>query len=61
MAFIELDDSTSTADVTIFPKLWKRISEEITTGALILMDARVEQEQPVIKLIADNVQIYKEQ
>jgi len=61
MAFLELDDSTASADVTIFPRLWKNLSEKgLIAGSLIKMDAKIEQEEPIIKIIAENVQIHKE-
>ena len=61
MAFIEIDDATEIGEVTIFPNLWKRLSPNpITSGNLLRLEVKVEQEEPVIKLIAESIQRYEE-
>ena len=61
MAFMEIDDSTAIADVTIFSNLWKKISDkEIVPGTLLRLNVRVEQEEPAIKLMAENINVYQE-
>lgn len=61
MAFVEIDDATAVADLTIFSKLWSKLEGEgIETGSLLKMDVKVESEEPSIKLIAENIKIYKE-
>ena len=60
MAFAEIDDSTATADLTIFSKLWTKVEPNIEQGSLIRAQVKVESEAPDIKLIAENIEIYKE-
>ena len=61
MAFLEIDDATALADLTVFTKLWSRLEAEgIEPGSLLKMDVKVESEEPTVKLIAENIQIYKE-
>ena len=60
MAFMEIDDSTANAEVTIFPRVFSRIKEDIAVGKLVHVKIRTEKEEPTIKLIADLVQVYKE-
>lgn len=61
MAFLEIDDATATADVTIFSRLWNKLeAEDIKTGSLLILDVKVESEEPIIKLIAEKAKIYKE-
>ena len=60
MAFAEIDDSTSTADLTIFSRQWAKVVEHIQVGSLIRANVKVESESPNVKLIAQNIEIYKE-
>ena len=62
MAFLEVDDSTAIADLTIFPNLWRRLesSGDLQTTSLIRINAKVESEEPGVKLIAENISVYKE-
>ena len=60
MAFAEIDDSTATADLTIFSRLWIKIGHNIEQGSLIRARVKVESEAPDIKLIAEEIEIYKE-
>ena len=61
MSFLEIDDSTQIAEVVIFPRLWSRLDQsEVFSGALLNLDVKVQQEEPVIKLIAESIQFYKE-
>ena len=61
MAFLEIDDSTRIAEVIVFPKLWKKLGKDnLGTGSLLSLDVKVEKEEPVLKLIAEDIKIYKE-
>ena len=61
MAFLELDDSTAIADITVFPRTWQScLQDEIDIGKLIKMNVKVEEEEPRFKLIANKIDIYKE-
>jgi len=61
MAFLEIDDSTAIADVTVFSSLWKKIKEKgIASGSLLRLEVKVESEEPAIKLMAENINIYEE-
>ena len=60
MAFMEIDDSSTIAEVIIFPNRWPRVRDAgITEGSLIWLNCKVEQEDPY-KLIAESLEIYKE-
>ena len=61
MAFMEIDDSTTVADVVIFPKLWNKIgTADLKVGALLHLDVKVQSEQPDLKVIAEKINIHKE-
>jgi len=61
MAFLEIDDGIAIAEVTVFPRLWQNIEHKLENGSLIVMTGKVESEEPNIKLIADSIELYKEQ
>ncbi len=61
MAFLEIDDGVAIAEVTVFPRLWQNVEHKLETGSLIVMSGKVESEEPNIKLIADSIELYKEQ
>jgi DNA polymerase III alpha subunit len=61
MAFIEVDDSTAIGEATIFPKIWNQeLANSLDVNKLIRLNVRVEQEEPVKKLIVNSIQLYKE-
>lgn len=61
MAFLEIEDSTGSAELTIFPRQWGRLVQDsiIESGTLLIVEAKVEQDDPVYKLIANKIEIYK--
>jgi DNA polymerase III alpha subunit len=61
MAFLEIDDGIAIAEVTVFPRLWQNVENKLENGSLIIMTGKVESEEPNIKLIADSIELYKEQ
>ena len=60
MAFMEIDDSTSTAELTVFSGVWSKISDlGITPGCLLTdIQCKVDNEEP-IKLIAFNLKLFR--
>jgi DNA polymerase-3 subunit alpha len=60
MAFMEIDDSTGTAELTVFSNVWSTISElGITPGCLLTdIQCKVDNEEP-IKLIAFNLKLFR--
>lgn len=60
MAFMEIDDSTGTAELTVFSNVWSSISElGITPGCLLTdIQCKVDNEEP-IKLIAFNLKLFR--
>lgn len=63
MCFIELDDSTDIAEVVVFPKLFNNLSiRDIVPqpADLLIMNVKVEQTDPKLKLIAQTITIYTE-
>lgn len=60
MAFLEIDDSTATAELTIFASLWTKLSAlNIVPGCLISdIECKVENEDP-IKLVAFNLKLVR--
>jgi DNA polymerase III alpha subunit len=60
MAFLEIDDSKTICEAVIFPNTYAKIKNlDLQIGSLILVDAKVEQIDPV-KLIVNNITLYKE-
>ena len=58
MAFMEIDDSTTIAEVIIFPNKWSFMKDmDLTEGSLVWLNCKVEQEEPV-KLIAESFTVY---
>ena len=63
MCFLEIDDSTAIAEVTVFPRLFAKLQKRETVpnpADLLLLDVKVEKTEPIIKLIAESITIYKE-
>tara|TARA_Y100001970_G_C14252183_1_gene872642 strand:+ start:1900 stop:2943 length:1044 start_codon:yes stop_codon:yes gene_type:complete len=61
MAFLEIDDATEIGEVTVFPRQWARnAANPLKAGDLLRLEVKVEQEEPVIKLIAESIQRYEE-
>jgi DNA polymerase-3 subunit alpha len=55
MAFIELEDRVEKVEVVLFPETWKRFNSFIQKGELILVKAKLQQQDEDIKLLADQV------
>ena len=63
MCFLELDDSTNIAEVVVFPRLFSNMSrrDAIPKAAdLLILNVKVEQTDPKVKLIAETITIYEE-
>jgi DNA-directed DNA polymerase III PolC len=63
MCFIELDDSTNIAEIVVFPKLFNNLNvrDAVPQPAdLLVLDVKVEQTDPKVKLIAERITIYEE-
>ena len=63
MCFMELDDSTDIAEIVVFPKLFNNLSTRNAIpkpADLLVMDVKVEQTDPKVKLIAETITIYEE-
>jgi DNA polymerase-3 subunit alpha len=60
MAFLEIDDSTATAEVVLFPHLFKRYEKlEISEGDILTLNVKVESISPEIKLIPNKINKYR--
>ena len=56
MAFIEIDDSTSSAELVVFPSLWTKIKPlGLEETDIIKCQVKVEQTSPDIKLILNKI------
>ena len=61
MAFIEINDKTSSAEIVIFPQLWKKVSSlGLKETTIVTCKVKVEQVEPDIKLILNSINIYKD-
>lgn len=58
MAFLEIEDGTATAEVVVFSKLWGYVTDQVKSGALLHLQVKVEQEQP-LKLVAERIELYR--
>ncbi len=55
MAILEIDDSTKAAEVVIFPNNYQKFEVlDIKTGDIILVNAKVDEVEPDLKLIANS-------
>jgi DNA polymerase-3 subunit alpha len=60
MAFLEIDDSTGSAEVVLFPHLYNKYSKlEIKDGDLLLLNVKVDSIDPQIKLIPNKINKYR--
>lgn len=60
MAFLEIDDSTGTAEVILFPHLFQRYSKlQISEGDVLTLTVKVESITPEIKLIPNKINKYR--
>jgi DNA polymerase-3 subunit alpha len=57
MAFIELEDRVEKVEVVLFPETWKKYNKLIQKGELLLMKAKLQQQDEDIKLLADQVAV----
>ena len=56
MAFIEIDDSTSSAEIVVFPAIWARIKGDLYQETdIIKCSVKVEQTDPDVKLILNKI------
>lgn len=56
MAFVEIDDSTSNAELVIFPSMWSRIKTlDLQETDIVMCKVKVEQTKPDIKLILNKI------
>ena len=61
MAFFDLDDSTASSEVVIFPNLWQKISKlELQDTDIVRCKVKVEKTDPEIKLILNSIDKYRE-
>lgn len=57
MAFLDLDDSTSSAELIAFPHVWARIkSLDLHEGDIVKVKGKVEQIEPQIKIIINSIE-----
>jgi len=60
MAFIEIDDSTSSAEIVVFPAIWSRIKDaDYKEADIIACSVKVEQTEPDVKLILNKIKRIK--
>lgn len=60
MAFFEVDDATSSAEVVLFPSLYQKYSHlEINEGDILVLNVRVDSTDPQIKLIPNDISKYR--
>lgn len=60
MAFIEIDDSTASAEVVVFPAIWAKIKDDLYQETdIIKCSVKVEQTDPDIKLILNKIKRIK--
>ena len=60
MAFIELDDSTASAEIVVFPAIWAKIKNDLYQETdIIKCSVKVEQTDPDIKLILNKIKKVK--
>ena len=62
MAFIEIDDSTSSAEIVVFPQLWPKVQNlEVQDTDIIRCRVKVESTSPDTKLILNKIQKYRDE
>jgi DNA polymerase-3 subunit alpha len=55
MAFIELEDRIDKVEVVLFPETWKRFGSFVNKGSLLLIKAKLQQQDEDVKLLAEQV------
>lgn len=55
MAFLEVDDSKSIIEVTVFPSLWSKL-RHIRKNTLLIINGKLETE---VKILAQNILVYR--
>lgn len=55
MAFAELEDRIDKTEVLFFPETWKRVAPFVDKGRLLIVRAKLQQQDEGVKLIADQV------
>lgn len=60
MAFIEIDDKTTSAEIVIFPALWPKVQKlELNDGDIVTCKVKVEKVDPDVKLILNKINKYR--
>jgi len=60
MGFLEIDDSTNSAEIVVFPQLWDKVSKmEIVETDILKCRVKVESTDPDIKLILQSIERFK--
>lgn len=61
MAFVEINDKTASAEIVIFPEMWKTVKLlNLKETDLISCKVKVEQTEPDIKLILNSIKHHKD-
>jgi DNA polymerase-3 subunit alpha len=61
MAFVEINDKTASAELVIFPELWKKVSKlGLRESDVVSCKVKVEQTEPDIKLILNTIDKYED-
>ena len=59
--FIEINDTTATAEIVVFPQLWAKVSKlNLKETDIVCCKVKVERVEPDIKLILNSITIYKD-
>ena len=62
MAFVEINDKTGSAEVVFFPSIWSKFKNYgIKEADIILVNGRVDSTDPEVKIIPNEIQIYREE
>lgn len=55
MAFLEIEDRIMTAELVVFPTVWKEAAPRVSKGALVVVKAKVQLGDEDFKLLADDI------
>nr|WP_261769174.1 DNA polymerase III subunit alpha [Paenibacillus xylanexedens] len=55
MAFMELEDQVERCEVVLFPEVWRRSQQHVGKGELLVVRAKVQQQDEGFKLLAEEV------
>lgn len=55
MGFMELEDRVDRTEVVLFPKTWERYNALVEKGALLVVRAKLQQQDEGFKLLADDI------